>query len=159
MDSSDIRLYRKRIIPDECIPLKDDKILYMDSGRIITSWKTLRRKDGFDNGYSCYFLKEGYKVSRFLKGNELVYWYCDIIDYVYDEKENSYTFRDLLADVIVYPDGFVKVVDLDEFEKALDRGSLTVSDVKAALRSLSNLLNTIYGGNFSTLTDEIMNRL
>ncbi len=153
-------LYRKRIIPDECILLKDDEIIYINERIIVTSWKTLHQKNEFDHGYSCYFLQEGYKVSRFLRSdNTLVYWYCDIIDYQYNEEENSYIFRDLLADVIVMPDGFVKVVDLDEFEQALESGSLTGMDVRRALRSLSKLLNIIYDGHFESLTREITMRI
>ena len=153
-------LFRKRIIPDECIPLKDDKVIYANDRIIVTSWKTLRPKEGFDHGDSCYFLQEGYKVSRFLRSdNSLVYWYCDIIDYSYREEDNSYIFRDLLADVIIMPDGFVKVVDLDEFEEALECGTLNGTDVRRALRSLSNLLNIIYDGHFDNLTKEITSRI
>ncbi len=150
-----IRLYRKRIIPEECIPLKDDIVLYSDDTKIVTQWTTLRPKRDFDNGRSCYFLKEGYKVSRFMSGDDLVYWYCDIIDYEYQEESDTYIFRDLLADVVVYPDGFVKVMDLDEFEQALEAGSLTSLDVRKALRSLSELLKIIYDGRFDTLTKEL----
>ena len=67
--------------------------------------------------------------------------------------------RDLLADVIIYPDGFVKVVDLDEFEQALESGTLTMDDVKKALRSLDRLLRIIYDGNFDKLSDEIEIRI
>ena len=153
-------LYRKRILPDECIPLNDDEIIYINERIVVTSWKTLHPRHEFDHGQSCYFLQEGYKVSRFLRSdNTLVYWYCDIIDYQYDEEKNAYTFRDLLADVIVMPDGFVKVVDLDEFEQALEAESLTGMDVRKALRSLSKLLNIIYDGHFESLTREITMRI
>ena len=37
-------LYRRRIIPDECVMLKDDIILSCDRERIVTSWKTLTCK-------------------------------------------------------------------------------------------------------------------
>lgn len=149
-------LYRKRIIPEECIPLKDDKILYFDDRVIVTEWKALHPKKDLHHGYSCYFLKDGYKVSKFLyESDDLIYWYCDIIDYEEGPEENSWVFRDLLADVLVYPDGFVKVVDLDEFEEALDNGSISYDDVKKALRSLDSLLKTIYAGDFDKLTDEI----
>ncbi len=61
--------------------------------------------------------------------------------------------------MVVYPDGFVKVLDLDEFEEALEAESLTCKDVRKALRSLSKLLNTIYEGKFETLTQEITSRV
>mgnify|MGYP000358628231 CR=1 FL=1 len=57
----------------------------------------------------------------------MVYWYCDIIETHYDEKENIYTFNDLLIDVIVYPDGQVEVLDMDEFADAMEQGILSVA--------------------------------
>lgn len=153
-------LYRKRIIPAENILLKDDIILHIDERIIITKWNTLRPKKNFTHGMSCYFLKEGYKVSKFLKADEsLLYWYCDILDYTYEKENNSYVFRDLLADVIVYPDGFVKVNDLDEFEEAIENKSIEMTDVIHALKSLSSLLDIIYSGNFNKLINEIDRRL
>ena len=157
---SEPKLYRKRIIPDECVPRTDDKLLYFDDRVIVTAWNALHPKKDLHHGYSCYFLREGFKVSKFLYENDdLLYWYCDIIDYEEYPKENKWVFRDLLADVIVYPDGFVKVVDLDEFEEALENGSLTLDDVKRALRCLDKLLNIIYEGSFDKLTDEIAVRI
>ncbi len=153
-------LYRRRLIPDECVLLKDDEILYHDENIIVTKWRTLHPKHDLDHGYSCYFLKEGYKVSKFLyRDDTLIYWYCDIIDYTYEESDHSYRFRDLLADVIVYPDGFVKVVDLDEFKKALEEELLTVQDVISALSSLDSLLTLIYDGKFDVLKAEIEKRI
>lgn len=153
------RLFRKRIIPQECIPLIDDEILYYDTNVIVTKWMALHPKKDLHHGYSCYFLKEGYKVSKFLYENgDLLYWYCDIMDYEYCSADNAWIFRDLLADVLVYPDGFVKVVDLDEFEEALEDGSITFYDVKKALRSLDSLLKVIYSGHFDKLKNEIEQR-
>lgn len=149
-------LYRKRIIPDECILLKDDEILYHDDKIIVTKWNALHPKIHLHHGYSCYFLKEGFKISKFYKeNNDLLYWYCDIIEPSYDSEKNAFTFVDLLADVIIYPDGFVKVVDLDEFVHALEQNSITVGSLKKALLSLDNLLKIIYGGDFDTLTQFI----
>ena len=48
------------------------------------------------------------KISKFLnKKKELVYYYCDIIETAYLKAENAYIFTDLLADVIIHPDGAV----------------------------------------------------
>lgn len=146
-------LYRKRIIPEECIPLKDDEILYCDEHRIVTRWKTLHPKEQFDHGVSCYFLDEGIKVSKFYKSNnELLYYYCDIISYEYSLQENSYVFTDLLADVLIYPDGHVEVVDVGEIADALENGTLKQQEMIPALRSLDKLLNIIYSGEFGKLT-------
>lgn len=144
-------LYRKRFIPNETICLKDDKIIVKNDAHIITKWNVFRPKLEFSKGVSCYFLKEGYKVSKFLNDDALVYYYCDIIDTVYDAKENAYYFTDLLVDVIIYPDGFVKVVDLAELADALDENIITEEMVKKALRRLEALLTEIYGGKLKNL--------
>ena len=121
-----LTLYRKRLIPEECILLKDDIILSSDQNRIITSWQALHPKKDLHHGYSMYLLQEGIKVSKFMKQDgSLIFWYCDIVTYEYDAPTNTLTSVDLLADVIAYPDGFVKVVDLDELVQALQEGKIT----------------------------------
>ena len=149
-------LYRKRIIPDVCIRLKDDIILSYENDILITKWNALKPKVDLHHGYSCYFFEEGYKVSKFYKEDgTLLYYYCDIIDYEKKAEDNSILVTDLLADVIVYPDGFVKVVDIDELVRALDSQTLSISQLKKSLVSLNKLLDIIYSGNFSQLTRQI----
>ena len=58
---------------------------------------------------------------------------------------------DLLADVIIYPDGFVKVVDLDELVTALDARSIDINTLKSSLVRLDKLLKIIYSGKFDSL--------
>lgn len=145
-------LYRKRIIPQECILLKDDKILYQDEQMLVTCWNSLKPKKDLHHGYSCYFLNEGYKVSKFYRQDDsLMFWYCDIVEYDYQPETNTYIVTDLLADVVVYPDGFVKVVDLDELVTALDEKLISEDTLKKSLLSLNNLLNIIYSGNFNKI--------
>lgn len=149
-------LYRKRIIPEECILLKDDKILSWDSERIVTKWNALKPKKDLHHGYSCYFLNEGFKVSKFYRADSsLLYYYCDIITHEYSAAGHKLIVTDLLADVIVYPDGFVKVVDLDEMIPALECGGISMDDLKCALRSCSRLLTLIYDGRLPELTKYI----
>lgn len=151
-----IKIYRKRIIPDECILLKDDVILEADKEIIITKWKTLKPRRDFHHGYSCYFMKSGYKVSKFYREDgSLLYWYCDIVDYAYNERENSLTVTDLLADVVIYPDGYIKVLDIDELAVALEKKLCETELVTQALLRLDKLLNLIYEDKFDTLSSYI----
>lgn len=153
-------LYRKRLIPDECVLLKDDKIIVCNEDIIVTKWEALHPKKDLHHGYSCYYLKKGYKVSKFYTAdNQLLYWYCDIVSYDYTSNTNTLVVTDLLADVIIYPDGFVKVVDIDEIALCLEDGKITSSQIAAALRQLDSLLNTIYSGDFKQLTDNIDNAI
>lgn len=145
-------LYRRRIIPEECILLKDDIIVSCSEEHIITRWQALHPKKDLHHGSSCYFLKEGIKVSKFCyEDDSLLYWYCDIVDFDYNSAKNTLIVTDLLADVIIYPDGFVKVVDLDELITALEAQSISLDTLKSSIKKLDYLLKIIYSGNFDRL--------
>ena len=76
----------------------------------------------------------------------ICYWYCDIIE---TEKDgNTYTFNDLLADVIIHNDGKVEVVDVDEIGRALEENILPTELIAKALYRLDKLLRIIYSGEF-----------
>lgn len=153
-------LYRKRLIPEECIPLKDDTILYMDDEIIVTKWTTLKPRKDFHHGYSCYFLKEGYKVSRFMSEDDtLVYWYCDIVTYLWDKALNTLTVVDLLADVVVKPDGRMNVLDIDELCEAKEKILITEEQFFISVKQLGCLIKLIQDGNFNTLTDVLMKHI
>lgn len=153
---NDLKIYRKRMIPDECILLKDDMILNRTDDLIVTKWNTLKPRRDFHHGYSCYFLKQGFKISKFYReDNSLLYWYCDIVDYTYQDADNTLIVTDLLADVVVYPDGYVKVLDLNELAIALEKNLCEPQIITQALRKLDSLLNLIYDDKFDILSAEI----
>lgn len=150
------KLYRKRLIPMECILLKDDTVEYSSDDILITSWKTLNPKTEFSHGCSCYFFKEGFKISKFYKPNgQLLYYYCDIVEFDYDEKEQSLTVTDLLADVIIYPNGIHKVVDLEELADAQEQALISSAQLNRSLRQLDKLLNIIQKGDFPKLLTQM----
>lgn len=150
---SNLKLYRQRFIPREKILLKDDVIVSHTEDILITSWKTLNPKTSFSHGVSCYFLKEGIKVSKFYRADDtLLYYYCDIIETRYDADDNALTVIDLLADVIVYPDSSFHVMDLDELALAHEQGLIDASMLLNSLRQLNQLLTAIQTGHFSDYT-------
>jgi len=152
------KLFRRRFIPNEKILLKDDIVVEFNDDFIITKWKVLKKRNDFSHGVSCFFLKDNIKVSKFINENEeILYWYCDIIDWKYDDIENSYLFNDLLIDVIVYENGFVKVVDLGEVSIALEKGLIDIELAKKALNIADNLLSDIYNGKFDHYKSYILN--
>ena len=104
-------------------------------------------KKDLDHGVSCFLLEKGWKISRFLtRENELICWYCDIMDYTYEAETDTYIFTDLLADVLLYPSGDIRVVDLDEIAEALEQRLLEQRQVCLCMRRLDALLREIYGG-------------
>lgn len=150
------KLYRQRLIPPESILLKDDIIVAQDEDVIITKWNTLNPKTEFTHGSSCYFLKEGLKVSKFYRADDsLLYWYIDIVEFTIDEAQDTLICTDLLADVVIYPDGRMKVVDLDELAEAMERNLITKEQMSSCLRNLNHLLTMIYRDKFDRLQSRL----
>lgn len=154
---TDITLFRKRLIPQECFALRDDVIRYRDDQIIVTSWTSIRPKKDLHHGMSCLYLNEGWKISHFYTAdNTLMYTYCDIVSFEEDSENNSLTTIDLLADVIIYPDGFVKVVDLDELAEAVTMGLITSDQLNTCLVNLNSLLTKIYNGELDILCSPLV---
>ncbi len=149
----DIVLYRKRFIPMETILLKDDIVVFQNENVIVTKWHVIKPREDFEKGISCYFLKEGYKISRFInKNDKIIYHYCDIIET--EQVENTYTFVDLLADVIIYENGLIKVVDIAEIAQALKEELLSLELAQKALCRLDSLLSIVYDGTWKQKTEK-----
>jgi len=149
-------LFRRRFIPDELISLKDDIILVMEPELIITKWITLHPRKDIARGISAFYLDKGYKISKIYDvNNQVVYWYCDIIQVKKDPTKNTIIIEDLLIDVILYEDGTIQIVDLDELSDALDQKLITQKETTYALRTLNTLLKIIYEGHFDTLQEPV----
>lgn len=149
-------LYRRRFIPNELIPLKDDVILKMDKDLIITKWVTLHPRKDIARGISAFYLDKGYKVSKIYdKNNKVVYWYCDIIQAKIEAEKNTVIIEDLLIDVILYNDGTMRIMDLDELADALDQKLVTQQEATYALRTLNGLLKIISDGDFHILQEPV----
>ena len=148
--------YRRRLIPNECVYLKDDCVLEQNDTEIITVWKTLHPKTEFAKGISYYILDKGWKISKFYNSqNVLVYIYCDIIDVIYEQHNDAYTFVDLLADVIIENNGLVRVVDLDELATANVAGIITNELLITAIYRLNELLSRIYSDELAPYLKKI----
>ena len=161
--TQNIHLYRKRFIPEELLSLHKDIVLYADEDLILTRWDTVKPRTDFSHGISAYFLKKNCKVTKVLKADyELVYWYCDIMQMVdgpqTNDNERVLIMEDLLIDVIVYPDGSVRVLDLDEAAEAAEQGLITQEMLCRSMRAANNLLNDIYAGKFIEYQKEIERR-
>jgi predicted RNA-binding protein associated with RNAse of E/G family len=145
-------LFRKRFIPNELIPLKNDIILVHEKNLIITKWLTLHPRTDIAHGISAFYMDKGYKISKiYNKHDQVVYWYCDIIQTKNDPIKNTVLFEDLLIDVILYEDGRMRIVDLDELCEALRLKLISQAEVIYALQALNSLLEIIYQGHINTL--------
>ncbi|MGB4661596.1 MAG: DUF402 domain-containing protein [Mobilitalea sp.] len=149
-------LYRRRFIPKELIHLKDDVLLVLEENLIITKWITLHPRKDIARGISAYYIDKGFKVSKIYdKNDKIVYWYCDIIQVKKDPEKNTVIIEDLLIDVVLYEDGKVHILDLDELADALDKKLISQEESSYALRTVNSLLKVIYSGHFNSLQDAI----
>ena len=153
---NNLTLFRKRFIPDECVELKDDVILKRTDSLVVTKWNVIRERRDFTRGFSCFYLDRGYRISKFLKEVGSLYcWYFDIVTYEMDEKSDKLLVIDLLADVVIFPDGRMKVVDLDELSEAFEKRLIDETLLKKSLLSLNRLLKEIYTDGIEPLAAPI----
>lgn len=142
-------MFRKRFIPYEIVDISSDHMLFRDDKLLVTRWKAIKPRSDIFGGISFTFLKEGIKLARFYnEQGEFLYWYCDIIEVLYDEVKDEFIFQDLLVDVKVMPDGMIKVLDADELAEALEKGLITAGQACKALRTLDSVLKLVYEGKF-----------
>lgn len=73
------------------------------------------------------------------------------MEFDFDETKQDLTVTDLLADVIIYPNGIHHVVDLDELADAQEQSLISSAQLNRSLRQLDKLLNIIQKGEFPTL--------
>jgi len=153
-ENGGIKLFRQRLIPKEIVHLKDDIILYQEPEMIITGWETLKPKAEFKYGFSCYHIYDGYKISRVYTGDKkYLYTYCDIISS--DIVSNIYIFLDMLLDIVIKPNGYVQVLDLDELSLACEKHLITVTQMLLTLNKADRLLKMIYAGKLPRITAKL----
>ncbi len=151
-----LTLIRKRYIPAESNILDGDEILLVTPDYLATRWTTLKPRLDIASGISLYCMREGFKCSKvFDKDGALVYWYFDIIEPECCCDGSQITFHDLLVDVLIYPDGKIRLLDLNELADAYDQNLLPAGFYSLALRRTDDLLRLIYSGEIHLYQDRI----
>jgi protein associated with RNAse G/E len=142
-------LYRKRYIPQEVVDISSDELLFRNEELLVTRWKAIKPREDFHGGLSYAFLKEGFKLSKFYDvSGSFLYWYCDIIDVIYDQERDLYILDDLLLDIKIMPDGLIRLLDADELAIALEQELITSEQACRALKTLDKVLRMVYQGSF-----------
>ena len=119
---------------------------------MVTKWDVLKPRKDFTHGYSSYFLAEGWKCSQYLRADgRLLYHYIDLIQPEYIAETNTYIIHDLLIDVIILPNGDIRVLDVGEVPAAVQAGLLSADTAMHALTLLDSLLDLLYAGRLAEL--------
>lgn len=152
--NTNLRLFRKRHIPEECVPLTKDTVLFFDDSRMVTSWNVLKPRTDFASGISLFDFKKHWKITRVAKvDGSLHHWYCDIMRvHISEDTETdtvTYLMEDLLIDIVMEADGSLDVLDLDEAAEAFEKGLISANDLTLALNAADALLRVIRSGEFA----------
>ena len=83
--------------------------------------------------------KENYLITAMIKDGEIVLWYIDMIAGAGFGKDGVAYYDDLYLDLVVTPDGYIKVDDMDELMDALADGDVTDTQVSLALYTKKKL--------------------
>jgi predicted RNA-binding protein associated with RNAse of E/G family len=98
-----------------------------------------------DRFLEYYYPGRGYAIWQIERPDgTLKGWYCNISTPV-EEKAGTLSFRDLLLDLLVYPDGRMEVLDRAEVEAAQDEG-LDRAEAAAAEAALTELRALVRSG-------------
>ena len=144
-----MKMYRKRFIPDEIVDISSDEVLERNGNIVVTRWKPIKPRNDIGGGISYTFLRRGYKISKiFNTKGDFIYWYCDVLEYTYDKEKDEYIFIDLLADVKVYPDGKVEVLDFAELTEAYRNKLISGKQLLDAMKSVNMLIEMIQNESF-----------
>lgn len=139
-----MKMYRRRFIPDEIVDISDDEVLERNDNIIVTKWVPIKPRGDMGAGISYTFLKRGYKISKIFDSNKnFIYWYCDVLEYNYDEEKDEYVFTDLLADIKVYPDGKIEVLDFNELTEAYNSKIITSVQLLNSIKSINMLIEML----------------
>lgn len=142
-----IKIVRVRFIPMEEVDISKDEVLFLDKDIMVTRWEPIHPRMDFAKGYSCTYIKKGYKISKVMdKDMKLKYWYCDVIHVETDAAGKMFRLIDLLLDVKIMPSGKVLVLDMDELAFAVEKQLITGEQSNQSLRQCNSLLERIYSG-------------
>lgn len=151
-----MRVLRKRFIPDEIIDISGDELIFANEKILITRWIPIKPRDDISRGISFTILEEGWKISKIFDGSgDFLYWYCDIIEYTYEN--DTYMITDLLVDLKVYKDGAYEILDLDELEIAYEKKLITFEQKKNAENKLKRLVSIVEAGKFPPIDNSFLN--
>ena len=139
-----MKMYRKRFIPNEVVDISSDEVLERNENIIVTRWKPIKPREDIGGGISYTFFRRGYKISKiFDNQGKFIYWYCDVLEHSYDVEKDEYIFTDLLADLKVYPDGKMEVLDFDELSNTFNEGIISKAQLLNAIKSINTLIEMV----------------
>ena len=128
----------KEVTEKQIWRFNDEDIIVCDNG---LKWLSILPQDDF------------YCITAMMNSNnDILLWYIDMIAGQGIDTDGVPYFDDLYLDLVVYPDGTIKVDDMDELEEALSQGDITEDQFNLAI-STSNKLKSGLLSDIDTFVD------
>ncbi len=144
-----MKIFKQKFIPEKIYDISDDEVIFFNNEFMITSWEATNSEMGVKKALSLTSFSNGYQISKkFNKENEFMYWYCDIVKAWHDREKNEIWIQDLIADVILFPDKALQVIDLPELVEARKNGLITEVLFQECHKSILSLVSSVIHGNF-----------
>ena len=121
------------------VEVNESKIVieaYFDREDTPVDKMVIRQGDKFIETYYSNQWFNIYEIQDQRSGNVKA-WYCNI-SYPAEISKDSVVFRDLVLDLLVYPDGTQVVLDMDEFEVLSITGDLRQQALQALVQLQDN---------------------
>ena len=99
-------------------------------------------------------------TAMYNENNEIIEWYFDIARKIGKEKGMPYE-DDLYLDVVLTPEGDIKLLDEDELKDAFDRFEVNKSDYEMAYNEAKQLMNKLQNNKdtLKILTDKYLKEM
>lgn len=96
-----------------------------------------------DNFIIIYFIDKGLQLSLNTKSeSKYPWWKMDVVNII-EIRPEVFCAQDLFIDVKVYKNGHYAVIDIDDFETAIQLGIITMPLISKALKSLHMALSEL----------------
>lgn len=151
-----MKILRKRYIPYEIVDISGDEVVFQNDKMIVTRWIPINPRTDFSKGISYILLEDCWKISKFFDDEDnLLFWYCDIIETDFDKINDTLLITDLLLDVKIFSDGSYEILDEDELEEAFEKNLITEEQKENAIQKLNKLIEIIKNGDFPPIKEII----
>ncbi|PIQ25588.1 hypothetical protein COW36_21330 [bacterium (Candidatus Blackallbacteria) CG17_big_fil_post_rev_8_21_14_2_50_48_46] len=132
--TSQLPIRKQKLHPVREVNLSGDTWLHQDEHLCVSYWHLPRTEsDQVAHTLTLTIFDEAIQIhSKHNAAGERLYWYCDLLEVKRDE--GGWHLTDLLLDVVVFPDGSTRMLDLGELAEALEEGGIHPQQAAQALR-------------------------
>lgn len=143
------KLLKHKLVPPSSEDISGDEVLYFDLDFLVTRWKPAKSNMNIGAAVSLLCVKSGVQISKkYNREGKFVYYYCDMVKTHWDPETETFEVTDLIADLIVFPDSELRLIDLEEFQEAYQSKVIDTEEFEFTKKCLLDITDKVICGNF-----------